>query len=154
MTRIDNIDRNIISLLQENGRYSFREIARKLGISEASARRRVTNMRKENVLDIVGVANPLKIGYDTIVIFGIMIEVNRLDDISRQLLELPELRFIGYSSGSFDIIAEAWFRSNQEVAEFLTTKLSKIDGIVRIETSHILRMIKYAYDWGVDHERK
>jgi Lrp/AsnC family transcriptional regulator for asnA, asnC and gidA len=61
---------------------------------------------------------------------------------------MPEIRFAGITLGTYDLVAEAWFRSNEELLAFLTDKLSAIPGIQRTESLQVLKMIKYAYDWG------
>jgi Lrp/AsnC family transcriptional regulator, regulator for asnA, asnC and gidA len=150
MTQLDDLDRKIVVLLQDDGKRSNREIARILNTNEASVRRRVKRLLDEEIIDIIAVANPLKTGFDSIVLFQMQIEALKLESISEELLKLPELRFIAFITGRYDVIAEAWFKNNNEVTEFITNKLSSIEGILRIETAPILKMIKYAYDWGVD----
>ena len=61
---------------------------------------------------------------------------------------MPEIRFAGVTLGSYDVVAEAWFHSNDELLAFLHERLSKIAGIQRIESLQVAKMVKYTYDWS------
>ncbi len=69
--------------------------------------------------------------------------------MSRRNSWRDEFRFIGLTSGQFHFIAEAWFTSLAELQSFITERLSAIKDIKRIETTHVLKMVRYMYDWGV-----
>ena len=60
---IDEIDQRIIEALQQDGRRPFTKIAADLGISEASVRQRVSNLINNQVMQIVAVTNPIKLGF-------------------------------------------------------------------------------------------
>src|SRR5581483_2235462 len=62
--RIDELDRSIIEALQANGRESFRAIAARVGVSEATVRARYGRLTAEGILQVVGVTNPLGLGYE------------------------------------------------------------------------------------------
>jgi len=118
--RLDPLDHKIIAVLQENARLSNAEIAARVASSEPTVRRRVDR-----------------------------IDHSRLDEIQEALLLMPEIRFAGVTLGSYDVVTEVWFHSNRELLAFLHERLSKIPGIHRIESLQVVKMIKYAYDWGV-----
>ena len=60
---IDEIDQRIIEALQQDGRRPFTKIAADLGISEASVRQRVSNLINNQIMQIVAVTNPIKLGF-------------------------------------------------------------------------------------------
>ena len=62
--RIDELDQGIIEALQANGRESFRAIASRLGVSEATVRARYARLCGEDILQVVGVTNPLGLGFE------------------------------------------------------------------------------------------
>ncbi|MDE3026700.1 MAG: AsnC family transcriptional regulator, partial [Acidobacteriota bacterium] len=62
--RVDDLDRQIIEALQANGRESFRGIAARLGVSEATVRARYARLNREGILQVVAVTNPLGLGYE------------------------------------------------------------------------------------------
>jgi Lrp/AsnC family transcriptional regulator for asnA, asnC and gidA len=148
MTNLDEIDLKIVELLQEEGRLSHSEIARRIGVSEATVRRRLAWLEQEDIIRIVAVANPFKLGFQIIAIIGLHVERSRLREIERALITYPEVRFLGVTIGGYDMIFEAWFHTNEELLEFLSDTLGKLEGIQRSESYQILRLSKYTYDWG------
>lgn len=148
MTNFDEIDDQIVELLQEDGRLSNSEIAKRIGTSEATIRRRLARLEKEDFIRIVAVANPFKLGFQIIAIVGLHVDRSRLREIEKTLTTFQEVRFLGVTIGGYDMIFEAWFRSNEEMLEFLSDTLGRIEGIQRSESFQILRLSKYTYDWG------
>jgi Lrp/AsnC family transcriptional regulator for asnA, asnC and gidA len=146
--RLDDLDRKIIAILQENARITNAEIARMVGSSEPTVRRRVEKLLDNQVIKLVAVAAPFPLGYDVIAILNIQIDHSQLDKIEEALLALPEIRFASVTFGSYDIVVEAWFANNGELLAFLHDKLGKIEGIQRIDSLQVAKMIKYTYDWG------
>src|ERR1700745_1597611 len=64
LLRVDDVDRRIIEALQANGRESFRAVAGRVGVSEATVRARYGRLTSEGILQVVGVTNPLGLGYE------------------------------------------------------------------------------------------
>jgi Lrp/AsnC family transcriptional regulator for asnA, asnC and gidA len=62
--RVDDLDRQIIEALQENGRESFRRVASRLGVSEATVRSRYARLKNAGVIQVVAVTNPLGPGFE------------------------------------------------------------------------------------------
>jgi len=146
---LDSLDHKIIAVLQENARLSNAEVAAQVGSSEPTVRRRVDRLLQHQVIKIVAVAPPFPLGYHVVAILGLQIDHSRLDEIQEALRTMPEIRFAGVTLGSYDVVTEVWFQNNAELLAFLHGRLSKIPGIQRIESLQVVKMIKYAYDWGV-----
>jgi Lrp/AsnC family transcriptional regulator, regulator for asnA, asnC and gidA len=145
---IDATDRRIVELLQESGRQSNSALARRLGLSEGTVRRRIDWLLSEGVLQISAVLNPLKFDYPIVAIIGIHAEPNRIEDVGRSLQAFGEFRFIGLTTGAYDFVTEAWFHSLEGLREFLTQRLHKVEGVTSVDVAHVLDMIRYAYDWS------
>jgi Lrp/AsnC family transcriptional regulator, regulator for asnA, asnC and gidA len=146
--RFDRIHRAIVELLQENGNLSNVEIARRLSISEDTVRRRRTYLHEDDVIRVVAVANPFKPGYRIMAFIGVQTQKTLLSSVEQTLQEMPEVRFLGVTLGTYDLMLEAWFKSNDELLRFVTVDLATIQGITRTESFQIMRLSKYTYDWG------
>ena len=146
---LDSLDHKIIAVLQENARFTNAEVAMQVGSSEPTVRRRVDRLLQNQVIKIVAVAPPFSLGYHVVAILGLQIDHSYLDEIQAALIPMPEVRFAGVTLGSYDVVLEVWFHGNTELLAFLHERLSKIAGIQRIESLQVAKMIKYAYDWGV-----
>lgn len=148
MTRLDELDHKIIAALQENARLPNADVARQVGSSEPTVRRRVERLLQHDIIKVVAVASPLSLGYHVVAILGLQIDHSQLDRIEAALQAMSEVRFAGVTLGSYDVVAEAWFHDNDELLSFLHGRLSKIAGIQRIESLQVVKMVKYTYDWS------
>ncbi|MHB8647257.1 MAG: Lrp/AsnC family transcriptional regulator [Thermomicrobiales bacterium] len=146
---MDITDRCLIALLQADGRLQHTDLARRLSIPEATVRRRMKRLLDERVMQIVAVPDPYKIGYDTHAIVGLRVQPGKIADVIAVLKPLPQIRYIGVTAGTYDVVIEALFENNDELRHFLAETLGRIDGLQGTETSYVLDVVKRAYSVGV-----
>lgn len=144
---LDAIDLKIIAILQQDGRTSNVDIARRVDISEATVRKRLERLLSEGVIRITAVPNAAKIGFSTITFLTLSIDLSKVDQIATQLERVPEVRAIHYTTGESDLVVEAWFPSNDALLHFLTHQVASIPGIRQTATSHVLRTMKDSSEW-------
>lgn len=147
---LDNTDYRIIDLLQIDGRMANTAIAKKLGISESTVRTRLTRLIEEDFVQIVAVSNPFKIGYETIGIIKLKVDIKKMDEVIRELQHIKSVWFIVHTTGESDIYAEFVAESIEALNNLLYSQIYKIDGILHAETSLILKYIKRNYNWLAD----
>src|SRR6266704_37771 len=139
---IDEIDQRIIEALQQDGRRPFTKIAADLGISEASVRQRVSNLINNQVIQIVAVTNPIKLGFSLASMIGIRVSSDRLLEVAQEVSEFDEVIYLIVCTGRFDMLAEVVCRDNDHLLKFLTEKLYKVQGIQQAETYMYLQVCK------------
>jgi Lrp/AsnC family transcriptional regulator, regulator for asnA, asnC and gidA len=144
---LDVVDRQIIHILQQDGRTPNVEIARRTGISEATVRKRLERLVATGTIKITAVPDPAKVGLSTVTFLSFHVELAQLDQIVAQLARSPEVRSIYYTTGESDLIAEAWFPSSDDLLRFLTQRVASIPGIKGTATSHVLRTVKDSGGW-------
>lgn len=144
---IDEIDQRIIEALQQDGRRPFTKIAADLGISEASVRQRVANLINNQVMQIVAVTNPIKLGFSLASMIGIRVSGERLLEVAEEISAFDEVIYLIVCTGRFDMLAEVVCRDNDHLLNFLTEKLYKVPGVLRAETYMYLRVCKQN-DWA------
>ncbi|HLJ66183.1 MAG TPA: Lrp/AsnC family transcriptional regulator [Chloroflexota bacterium] len=143
--RVDDVDRRIIALLQPDGRMPFSQIAAELGVSEGTIRQRYRKLVDSGVLQVVAVADPFKIGFESMAMIGISVGIDGergIDGVARELARFPEVSYVVMSTGSFDLLVEVITQNHQEFATFLTEKLHRVEGVSRTETFMLLRVYK------------
>ncbi|MGB4615305.1 MAG: Lrp/AsnC family transcriptional regulator [Limnochordia bacterium] len=145
---IDEIDRKIIQMLQNDGRVPFLTIANQLGLAEGTIRRRVARLLDERILEIVGVTDPQQVGMHTVAIVGLNVERRRIEDTIERLRQMPEVRYIAVATGMYDIITEIVVPSNDALLEFLIAKLNEIPWIMNTGTSLVLKIAKQDFAWN------
>jgi Lrp/AsnC family transcriptional regulator for asnA, asnC and gidA len=139
---MDDLDTKIVTLLQEDGRQRNTEVARRLGLAEATVRKRIERLLREGVLRFGVWTDPLKVGYGTYAIIEIQVDPPRIERAAETLAQFPEIFFLGISTGSFDVFASALFRSSEHMYEFMTKRLTRVPGIQRTVTNSIVRILK------------
>jgi Lrp/AsnC family transcriptional regulator for asnA, asnC and gidA len=140
---LDQLDCQMIELLQKDGRISNTEIAKKIGMSEATVRTRLNRL-----IQVVAVSNPIKLGFKIVGNIRIHVEIKKMDAIIEELKTLKPLWFVVQTTGGTGIDTEFVAKSLDELNELIFEKINKIDGVIKTETSLFLNYIKRQYDWG------
>ena len=144
---LDVVNRGLIRILQQDGRASNVDIARQLGVSEATVRKRLDRLVSEGMIQITAVPNATKLGYSTITFMTISVDLAQVEQITDQIAQLPEVRAIYLTAGESNLIVEAWFTSSDDLLRFITRHIGPIPGIRRTATAHVLKTIKDGSEW-------
>jgi Lrp/AsnC family transcriptional regulator, regulator for asnA, asnC and gidA len=142
---LDETDRQIIAILQQDGRAPFAQIAEQLHVSAGMIRVRYNRLVDIGALRVVGITNPVRMGYQTMALIGIKVETNRLVEISNEVAALEEVIYLIIVSGAYDIIAEIVCKDQYHLLQFLTERLYKIQGVREAESFMHLKIVKEIY---------
>lgn len=145
---LDHTAKRIIELLQGDGRMSYSAIAKDVGLSEAAVRHRVQKLIDGGVVQIVGVTDPLQMGYARQAMIGIKITGN-VQEVAAELAVMDEIDYILITAGRFDILAEILAKDDEELLETLSRRIGELDRVISTETFVYLRLVKQSYAWGV-----
>ncbi|WP_320045320.1 Lrp/AsnC family transcriptional regulator [uncultured Desulfobacter sp.] len=146
---LDRIDREIIKLLQKDGRISNTDMAKAIDVSEATVRTRLSRLINDEIIQIVAVSNPLKLGFNVVGHLRVHVEIGRIDQVAAQLKEIHALWFIVSTSGaSTGIDAEFNVESMADLNELVLNQVGKISGVTSVETTLTLDFVKRRYNWG------
>ncbi len=142
------LDKQIIEHLQRDGRRPFTQIAADLGVSEAAVRARTNRLIERGILQIVGVTDPMKVGFNQMAMVGVRCDGDKLVRVAEQIAELPEVSYTVITAGQYDILVEAVCENNDALLAFLVERLRHIDGVRETEAFVYLRIVKETYQWG------
>lgn len=142
---MDELDRKIVRLLQEDGRRPYNEIAETLHVPTSMVSGRIENMVKRKWVEIVALADPYDLGFDTPVLIEVSVQPAALKTAINQIAELEEVGYMVMTSGQFDLLLEVLCRDRDHLAEFLNQKLGKIPGLIRTQTHFILRVYRRSH---------
>lgn len=148
--RLDEMDRAIIRLLQQDGRMSNTCIARQLKVTETTVRKRIGQLLDEGLMSIVAVPTPEAVGMSLSSIIGVSVSLTSMHAVGDAIRAYPQVRYVGMSAGRYDLIVEAFFSNQEQLLDFVTDKLGALDGVNNIETSVILKVVKFSYEWEID----
>ena len=144
---IDRVSKRIIEQLQEDGRRSYAEIGRAVGLSEAAVRQRVQRLTESGAMQVVAVTDPMQLGFHRQAMIGIRVA----GDSRRVAAELEKISAVDYlvlTAGSFDILAEVVCESDDDLVELLNSRIRSLPGVISSETFVYLGLRKQSYDWG------
>jgi Lrp/AsnC family transcriptional regulator for asnA, asnC and gidA len=144
---LDSVDWKIIRVLQQNGRTSNVQIARQVGVSEPTVRRRLERLLSARIVRVVAMSDATRLGFHTIAFMTLRVDLARVDQIADKIARLPQVRTIYLTTGGSELILEAWFTSSEDLLHFMTEHIGSISGIRGTTTSHILRTIKDGSEW-------
>jgi Lrp/AsnC family transcriptional regulator, regulator for asnA, asnC and gidA len=139
---IDDMDAKIIALLEQNGRIPNTELAKKLNISETTARKRIKRLIDSNLIKIVAIRNRTELGYGTNGNIRITADTKRTKAIARKLSKMDEIWYIAQLAGSDDFDLEFSVRSQYDLL-LLLDKINKIDGVISTRPSIRLQLVKH-----------
>ena len=145
---VSELDKRIIEHLQRDGRRPFTQIAADLGVSEASIRARTNRLVERGIVQVVGVTDPLKLGFRQMAMIGVRCERDTLVSVAEQVARFPEVDYVVITAGSYDLLIETVCEDNAALLEFIAEKLRTIEGVRDTETFVYLRMVKQTYQWG------
>lgn len=145
---VTELDKRIIEHLQEDGRRPFTQIAAELGVSEAAVRTRTNRLVERGIIQVVGVTDPLKLGFRQMAMIGVRCERAAIADVAERIARFPEVDYVVITAGTYDILIETVCEDNGALLAFLDQKLRAIDGVRDTETFVYLRMVKQTYQWG------
>ena len=109
-------------------------IARNLGVSEGTIRRRLNILKDEGIINIKVLLNPNYLASETEAIIGIQVDLSVIREVVLKLNEINEVRWVNITSGSFDIFVNVSTKSLSDLLVLLQSKIGKIDGVKKIET--------------------
>ena len=148
---LDDLDRQIISILQYDGRTPFTSIAKELGTTEGTVRRRVKQLTESGLMQIVAIVEAHNMGFDEAAMVGISAQANLVSSVADEVAKLPEVSYLFQAAGEYDLIAEVYCRDREHFVSFLNDELHQIEGVQRTESFIMLKMHKLSYRWGEAH---
>ena len=131
---VDNLDSQIVQILKKDGRASNAHIARALGVSEGTVRRRLKMLIDSDVVHVNVSLDPAKMGLTTEAIIGLEVDPDKMDPVCASLADFDEIGYVTLTTGAVDVFAWGRFSSTESFGLFLRSKVGKIPGVRRTET--------------------
>ena len=147
-----NLDSKIGGILQKDGRASNAGIAREVGVSEGTVRRRLKRLVDAQLINVVALLDPSRLGYSFEAIVGIQVDPDKIDESSQTISELDGVSWVVVTTGAYDIFAWIAVESVEDLGNFLRHKLGFVSGVRRTETFVNLAVKKRSY--GVSIRRQ
>ena len=144
---LDEIDHQILALLQDDGRISNAELARRIDLSPPATYMRVKSLEEQGyVRRYVALLEPEKVGYDLMCFVQVTLQLHSMEQIQifRQVIQgMSEVLECHHVTGEYDYLLKVVLRNRKELEVFLLERLTPVPGVARIHTSMVLSEVKY-----------
>jgi Lrp/AsnC family transcriptional regulator, regulator for asnA, asnC and gidA len=146
---LDNLDIEIVQFLHKDGRMPFTEIAKKVGMSEATIRSRVQRLTNSGAIKIQAYLNPNKLGFRSISLVQLkLVDLDRAKAIASELVDHDSVSYVALVAGSYDLFVEVTYDTNEGLFDFLAALRAK-PGVINCETTIVLKLLKTQYSFQV-----
>lgn len=139
---VDNFDIKLIQELQKDGRQSYVDLARKLGVVEGTVRKKVKRLVDRDIMRIIAVPNVRELGFNFITVIGLQVTTTELRKVAEKLARNPHVCYLAYVTGRYDLIAFVIAESTEVHTRIIESQIMSISGILRTETFVNLEVIK------------
>jgi Lrp/AsnC family transcriptional regulator for asnA, asnC and gidA len=143
---LDDVSKQIIEQLQQDGRRSYAAIGKAVGLSEAAVRQRVQRLIEGGAMQIVAVTDPMMLGFRRQTMIGIRCG-GELERVAEHLASMTEIDYVVITAGSFDLLIEVVCENDDQLLEILS-RIRSIPSVTTTETFVYLKLCKQTYSWG------
>lgn len=136
---LDETDRAILRILQEDARTPFSEVARQIDMSSATVHDRVSRMEEAGVIEGYHAnVDSREVGYGVGAFVGLRVEQGREEDALERLREMEQIREIHLTTGEYDVMLRAYAESTDALRELMFDHIATMEGFSRSQTMVIL----------------
>ncbi|MCY8931734.1 Lrp/AsnC family transcriptional regulator [Bacillus atrophaeus] len=140
---VDGIDKQILTILHEEGRISYTDLGKRVGLSRVAVQSRINQLIETGVIEkFTAVINPAKIGIHVSVFFNVEVEPQYLEEVALQLEEEPAVTSLYHMTGPSKLHMHGIFANDQEMEEFLTKRLYPLQGVVSVDCQMLIKRYK------------
>jgi DNA-binding Lrp family transcriptional regulator len=152
-SHLDDLDKEILGVMQEDGRASFQSVAKRLGVSESTVRRRFESITERGCATIATLIPAGVLGYEAEVLFWLSVTPSELDAVAEALTEHRGVRHISATLGNASLLCEVIMPTTADLHHFTSRTLAGISGIQSWTASVQLLTVKRAFlqlPWAQD----
>ncbi|MGK5683586.1 Lrp/AsnC family transcriptional regulator [Actinoplanes sp. URMC 104] len=134
---IDDLDRQVTHALRINGRAGYREIGAVLGVSDQTVARRYRRLRAGAGLRVVGLPNPIELGYETWVL-RVRAAPDAALQIAGALARRPDTGWVSVTSGGTEIACNVRVPASADRDALLLQKLPRTPRLTEVSAHCVI----------------
>ena len=155
---LDDMDRDVLHALQEDGRISVSELAKRVGLSRAATHARVRKLERAGIISrYTAIVDPEAVGFELLCLIGVAMTLHSQENIARAraaIAGMPEVLESWHVTGDFDYILKVAVRSRADLQRFILERLTPVPGIARVNTSLVLGVEKSTTALPLGHQQE
>ncbi|WP_088889009.1 Lrp/AsnC family transcriptional regulator [Leptolyngbya ohadii] len=147
--QLDDLDIQIVQILHKDGRMAFTEIAKRVGVSEATIRNRVQRLLESNAIKIQAYLNPDKLGFRQIALIDVKLtDLAAARRVAQELVSIDSISYVAFVTGDYDLFLEVTYDSNETLLNFLAELRARSE-VLDTKTTTVLKLLKTQYSFQV-----
>ncbi len=143
---LDDVDREILALIQKDGRISNAELSRRINLSPPATHARVRRLEREGFIEgYAGLLSRDKLGYDLLCFVLVGLTVHQFEHVygfRERVLTMPEVLECYNITGEYDYLLKVVLRNREDLERFVVGELTPLPGVARLQTSLVLSEVK------------
>ncbi|ALS29679.1 Lrp/AsnC family transcriptional regulator [Paenibacillus cisolokensis] len=140
---LDDIDRKIIQALNQNGRISYTDLAKDIGLSRVAVQARINSLMEQGVIErFTAVINPERIGITVSAFFNVDVEPKHLYEVAAKLADEPFVTSLYHMSGPSKLHMHGLFKNMREMETFMKDKLYVLPGVTGVDCQLLINRYK------------
>lgn len=154
--KIDSVDRNIIEVLQQEGRIANKELSERIGLTTTPTLERVRRLERDGIIEgYAAKVNKESVGRGFMAFVKVTLKVhqlNLLEEFTSAIQEIPEILACYHTTGDGDFLLQVVARDTKDYEQLMRNKLTTLPDVERLHTSIVLNTIKEQSPIPVYHE--
>lgn len=144
--KLDALDKNIILILQQEGRMANNELAKRIGLTTTPTLERVRRLEREGVIEgYAAKINKNAVGRGFVAFVEVTLSVhqlNLLEEFTSAIQEIPEILSCYHTTGDGDFLLHVVAKDTKDFEQLMRNKLTTLPDVQRLHTSIVLNTIK------------
>jgi Lrp/AsnC family transcriptional regulator, regulator for asnA, asnC and gidA len=146
--RLDEIDKQILRTLQQDGRVSYAELGPAVGLSAPAARARVQRLTEAGVVRVVGVTDPIALGLPTMALLGVRADGD-VRAVADAISACEGVIYLVLTAGGFDLFVEVVCHTPAELLDLINDRIKAVPGVRHVETFSYFGIHTHRFVWDV-----
>jgi len=139
---LDDIDKNLLEVIQEDGRISYRDLAKTLGVSVATAAVRAKRLESMGFIKrFTALLDVERLGYTWTAVVLLQIDGAHIEEVERELAKHPNVHAVYDVTGEYDAVLVARFKSREDLNAFIKD-VNRMEHVKRTVTCFVLNVVK------------
>jgi len=135
MTKIDDLDLQILSELSEDAAISVPKLSKKIKVNPSVVYSRIKRLVKRKLIErFTIVVNDQELGYQVKALAGLNMDSKQRDNVINELFKIDGVREIAEVTGRFDILVTMYAKTLDEMHKLISNKIGRIQGVISSES--------------------
>ncbi|RNF39498.1 Lrp/AsnC family transcriptional regulator [Planococcus salinus] len=143
---LDELDKGIIKCLTKDGRISFAELSKKMNVTEKTIRLRYKNLCDREIIDVVGIVNPIALGLKAGAIIQIKVKSKSISTVIEELMNIDIIRYVTLTTGEYPLLVQITVKDQEKITEVLK-EINQIEAVTDINTIMQLEVYKNTFEY-------